>query len=43
MIQEGFLEKRESALYVGAHSMECFIVKDGYCVARSGLFVVNIL
>lgn len=43
VVQGGRLEKRESTLYSGTHSMECLIVKDGYCVARSGPFIVNIL
>lgn len=43
IVQSGRLEKRESTLYAGSHSMECFIVKDGYCVARSGPFIVNVL
>lgn len=38
----GHLVRRETAIYRGTHSVECFIVKQGYCVARSGLFVVNI-
>ncbi|AHX13370.1 hypothetical protein CH75_09225 [Dyella jiangningensis] len=38
----GHLVRRETAVYRGIHSVECFIVKQGYCVARSGLFVVNI-
>ena len=38
----GHLVRRETAVYRGTHSVECFIVKQGYCVARSGLFVVNI-
>lgn len=32
----------EKSLYTGKHSIECFIVKDGICVARSGRFYVNI-
>lgn len=32
----------ETTLYRGAHSIECFIVKDGVCVAKSGQFIVNI-
>ena len=32
----------ESSLYTGKHWIECFIVKDGVCVARSGKFFVNI-
>jgi hypothetical protein len=38
----GRLVRRETAVYRGTHSVECFIVKQGYCAARSGLFVVNI-
>lgn len=34
--------KNESTLYRGMHWVECFIVKDGICRARSGKFVVNI-
>ena len=32
----------EESLYTGKHWIECFIVKDGICVARSGRFYVNI-
>lgn len=32
----------EYSLYTGKHWIECFIVKDGVCVARSGRFYVNI-
>ena len=44
---DGLLEKdelfrEESTLYTGMHWIECFIVKDGVCIARSGEFVVNI-
>ena len=38
----GGLHQNEVTLYTGSHSIECFIVKDGVCVARSGPFVVNI-
>jgi len=34
--------QRESTRYKGFHWIECFIVKDGILVARSGEFVVNI-
>jgi len=34
--------RKESTLYRGMHWVECFIVKGGICVARSGEFVVNI-
>ena len=39
---EGGLKHRESTLYSGMHWIECFIVKNGTCEARSGEFVVNI-
>ncbi len=32
----------EKSLYTGKHWIECFIVKDGVCVARSGAFYVNV-
>ena len=32
----------EKSLYTGKHWIECFIVKNGTCVARSGRFYVNI-
>ena len=32
----------EYSLYTGKHWIECFIVKDGICVAQSGRFYVNI-
>lgn len=38
----GELVQKETTLYQGMHWIECFIVKDGKCVARSGEFVVNI-
>jgi len=38
----GGLIRKESTRYTGMHWVECFIVKDGRCVARSGEFVVNI-
>lgn len=40
--ETGHLKKKESTEYCGTHSIECFIVKDGYCVAQSGPFIVNI-
>lgn len=36
------LVQKESTAYAGTHWIECFIVKDGICVARSREFVVNI-
>lgn len=41
-VSSGNLAWTERALYRGSHTIECFIVKDGYCAARSGPFVVNI-
>lgn len=41
-IFSGSITRTESTLYTGFHWIECFIVKDGYLVARSGEFVVNI-
>jgi len=39
----GYLSRKETAKYPGLHSVECFIVKDGECVARTSPFIVNIL
>lgn len=36
------LKRDESTSYAGSHWIECFIVKDGVCRARSGEYVVNI-
>ncbi|HRE44457.1 MAG TPA: nucleotidyltransferase [Terricaulis sp.] len=41
-ITTGKLTRKESSLYAGTHSIECFIVKDGMLVARSGQFIVRI-
>lgn len=41
-VTTGTLIRRETASYRGSHTIECFVVKDGYCAARSGLFVVGI-
>jgi len=38
----GGLTQKESTLYTGKHWIECFIVKNDVCVARSSEFVVNI-
>jgi hypothetical protein len=37
------LKHAETTLYRGRHWIECFIVKNGRCIARSGPFVVNIV
>ena len=41
-VDRGSIVRREGTSYSGSHTIECFIVKNGYLVARSGLFVVNI-
>jgi Adenylyl/Guanylyl and SMODS C-terminal sensor domain/Second Messenger Oligonucleotide or Dinucleotide Synthetase domain len=38
----GGLRQKEATAYKGKHWVECFIVKNGYLVARSGEFIVNI-
>lgn len=38
----GINGKRESTLYSGAHSVQCFIIKRGICVAKSRELIVNI-
>jgi len=38
----GGLIQKESTLYKGTHWIECFIVKNNICVARSGEYIVNI-
>jgi hypothetical protein len=41
-MEHGARLRPESTLYRGDHSIECFVVKHGICVARSGLFEVKI-
>jgi len=41
-IEGGWLKRNESTSYTGTHSIECFIVKNGYLAARSGQFLVRI-
>ncbi len=41
-VERGLLTRRETTRYTGSHSIECFVVKNGYCVAQSGPFIVNI-
>lgn len=41
-VEKGRKMRKESTLYTGTHWIECFIVKNGVCVARSGEFVVKI-
>lgn len=39
---KGGLNHSEDTMYEGLHWIECFIVKDGQCVARSSEFFINI-
>ena len=34
--------KKESTTYTGSHSVQCFIIKKGICVAKSRDFIINI-
>lgn len=38
----GGLKYRDASAFTGIHWIECFIIKDGRCVARSSEFFVNI-
>ena len=42
VIVKGEIVHRENTAYAGAHSVECFVVKDGALAARSGAFIINI-
>lgn len=42
IIQDGGKKRHESTSYTGMHWVECFIVKGGECIARSGEFIINI-
>jgi len=39
---KGGLRQKESSSYTGTHWIQCFIVKQGICVAKSYEFIVNI-
>lgn len=41
-VVRGHLSRRETTLFRGSHSIECFIVQGHQCVARTGPFIVNI-
>lgn len=41
-VDRGSIVRREGTEYKGTHTIECLVVKNGYLVARSGAFVVNI-
>lgn len=38
----GPMGKRESTSYSGSHSVQCFIIKGGICVAKSKDYIINI-
>ena len=42
LVTSGKLTRGERTRYKGMHSIECFIVKNGYLAARSGQFIINI-
>ena len=39
---EGFNGKSESTAYTGSHSVQCFVIKRGACVAKSKDYIINI-
>jgi len=41
-VSDGHLDRTENTRFPGTHSIECFVVKNGFVAARSGLFIVNI-
>lgn len=41
-VTRGAITRQETTRYSGSHTIECFIVKNGYLAARSGAFIVNI-
>lgn len=41
-LERGGLTKEEITRYAGIHSIQCFIVKNGYLAAQSEPFIVNI-
>lgn len=42
IVEQGSHIRHESTCYSGSHTIECFIVKNGCLLARSGAFIVNI-
>jgi hypothetical protein len=42
IVTPGKLTRKESTLYTGKHSIECFVVKNDLLAACSGQFIVNI-
>lgn len=43
VISNGLSRKRENTLYKGKHSVQAFHVRDGDCIGKSQLFIVNII
>ena len=41
-VTRGAINRHETTKYSGSHTIECFIVKNGYLAARSGVFIVDI-
>lgn len=39
----GINKKKESTLYTGSHSVQCFVICRNACIARSRPFIVNII
>lgn len=42
VVIKGEIVHKEDTAYAGAHSVECFIIKDNALAARSGAFIVNV-
>jgi hypothetical protein len=42
VLEKGKLVREETTIYTGKHLVECFVIKNGICVAKSGEFIVNI-
>lgn len=42
MFEAGGKDKREDSLYFGDHFIECFLIRNEACVARSGPFTVRV-
>ena len=40
---EGNMIKNETTRYKGSHSVQCFVIKNGICVAKSNALIINIL
>ena len=39
---EGANGKREVTSYTGSHSVQCFVIRRGTCVAKSKDYIINI-